>query len=68
MKTNWSSILIGAIGIAAIVYFLNRSPSREGFESNPGSIIGMVFAGIMGVGLLIAFVGAMGEGGAYKYN
>jgi hypothetical protein len=28
----------------------------------------MVFAGIMGVGLLIAFVGAMGEGGGYKYN
>ncbi len=69
MKSNWANVLIGAAVILAVVYYLKPStPSYEGFESNPGAILGMVFAGIMGVGILLAFVGGMSEAGSYKYS
>jgi hypothetical protein len=67
MKFNSTNVVIGAIVIAAVVYFLK--PSTEGFsDSSPGSIIGMVFAGILGVGILLAFFGSVGEIGSGKYN
>lgn len=60
MKTNWTNVLIGAAVLAVVVYFLKPTAnSSEGFESGPGAILGMVFAGILGVGILLAlFVGA----------
>ena len=40
--------------------------TNEGFsDQSAGSIIGMVMASVMGIGLLIALVGAMSEGGKY---
>jgi hypothetical protein len=66
MKFNTTNVIIGAAVILAVVYYLK--PTNEGFESNPGSIIGMVFAGILGVGILLSFIGAMGEVGSGKYN
>jgi protein-S-isoprenylcysteine O-methyltransferase Ste14 len=65
MKTNWTNVLVGTAVIAAVVYFLYpTAPRYEGFaEQSVGSILGMVFAGIMGVGILLAFFGAMGEVG-----
>ncbi len=66
MKTNWMNVLIGAAVVLAVVYLLKPTvPSYEGFESSPGSIIGMVFAGILGVGILFAFIGGMGESMKY---
>lgn len=56
------NVLIGAAVIAAVVYYLRPSTfTSEGFESSPGSILGMVFAGILGIGILLAFFGAMTE-------
>jgi hypothetical protein len=57
MKTNWTNVLIGAAVVFAVYVYFFRStvPSYEGFESGPGAMIGMVFAGILGVGILIAF-------------
>ena len=67
MKFNLTNVIIGAVVIATVIYFLK--PSNEGFaDSNPGSILGMVFAGILGVGILVSFIGAMGEVGSGKYN
>ena len=55
------NVLIGAAVIAAVIYYF-RCSSQEGFEeSSPGSILGMVFAGILGIGILLAFFGAMTE-------
>ncbi len=63
MATNWTNVLIGAAVIAAVVYYFKpRGYGYEGFESSPGAIIGTIFATILGVGILVAFVGAMGEG------
>jgi hypothetical protein len=67
MKVNWTNVLIGAVVIAAVIYYFK--PSTEGFsDSSPGSIIGMVFAGILGVGILLSFFGAIGEIGSGKFN
>ena len=66
MKTNWTNVLIGAAVLAAVYYFLKpTAPSYEGFESSPGAILGMVFAGILGVGILLAFLGGMSEAANY---
>jgi hypothetical protein len=63
MKTNFTNVLIGAAVVFAVYVYFFRStaPSYEGFESGPGAIIGMVFAGILGVGILIAFFAGMSE-------
>ena len=62
--TNWTNVLIGAAVVAAVIYYLRpRTFTNEGFESSPGSILGMVFAGILGVGILFAFFAGMGEAG-----
>ena len=64
MKTNVTNVLVGAIVVATVIYFLYpKVNTYEGFESNPGAILGMVFAGILGVGILFAFIGGMGEAG-----
>ncbi len=58
--------MIGAAVVLAVVYLLKPTASSyEGFESSAGSIIGMVFAGILGVGILFAFIGGMGEATNY---
>lgn len=60
--TNWTNVLIGALVVAAVVYYIRPSTfTMEGFESSPGSILGMVFAGILGVGILLAFFGSLTE-------
>jgi CBS domain containing-hemolysin-like protein len=67
MKFNTTNVIIGAVVIAAVIYFLK--PSNEGFaDSNPGAILGTVFASILGIGILLSFIGAMGEVGSGKYN
>jgi hypothetical protein len=41
---------------------------KEGFQNtSAGSILGMVFAGILGVGILLAFFGGIGEVSSGKY-
>ena len=62
MKTNWTNVLVGAAVLAAVYYLLKPTASPyEGFETGPGAILGMVFAGIMGVGILFAFFGGLSE-------
>ena len=60
MKSNYTNILIGAIVIAIVAYILYPKISmNEGFESSPGAILGSVFAGILGLGILVAFLSAL---------
>ena len=60
MKSNYTNILIGAIVIAFVAYILYPKISmNEGFESSPGAILGSVFAGILGLGILVAFLSAL---------
>ena len=54
MKTNWTNVLVGAAVLATLAYFLYPKVSmNEGFESSPGAILGSVFAGILGVGIVL---------------
>lgn len=56
------NVLIGAAIVAAVIYYFRPSTfTTEGFDSSPGSILGMVFAGILGFGILFAFIGAITE-------
>ena len=67
MKVNWTNVIIGAVVIAAVIYYFK--PTNEGFgDSNPGAIIGTVFAAILGIGILLSFIGAVGEIGSGKFN
>ena len=60
MKSNYTNILIGAIVIAIVAYILYPKISmNKGFESSPGAILGSVFAGILGLGILVAFLSAL---------
>ncbi len=70
MKATLQNVLIGAAVILAVVYILRPSTfGGEGFAGNPwddksaGSILGMVFAGILGVGIVFAFFAGLGEVG-----
>lgn len=57
--TNWTNVVLGAVIVAAVLYALQPTAfTSEGFESSPGSIIGMVFAGILGVGIIAALIGS----------
>lgn len=65
-------IVLAAIGLYAYSVLMtprvNIVIKKEGFsDQSVGSILGMVFAGIMGVGILFAFVGALAEG-PYRSN
>lgn len=74
MKFKITNVLLGVAVIVAVLYAYKvwTTPTvkvilKEGYsDTNPGAIIGMIFAGIMGVGLLFAFVGGMSEAGG-KY-
>jgi hypothetical protein len=62
MIANLTNVIIGAIVVLAVVYYFRpTSPSYEGFESNPGAIIGTIFATILGVGILFALLGSFSE-------
>ena len=62
MKPNWMNVLVGLTVVLVVVYSLKpTATSYEGFESRPGAILGMVFAGILGVGILLAFFASLNQ-------
>ncbi len=74
MKVKVSPILLGIVlvGIALYVYKQWTTPTvklivqKEGFaENNAGSIIGMVFASILGIGIVFAFFAGLSEVGKH---
>jgi hypothetical protein len=73
MKLKVTNVLFAVAVIVAVLYAYKAwtTPTlkvilKEGYgEQSAGSILGMVFAGILGVGILVALVGALSEGGSY---
>ena len=71
MKLKVTNVLLAVLVIAAVLYAYKvwTTPTvkvilKEGYgEESAGSILGMVFAGILGVGILAALFGGMGEVG-----
>lgn len=64
MKTNWINVSIGIAIVGAVLFLLSpTTPRYEGFESNPGSILGMIAAGVLGVGILVGVFGGMSQMG-----
>lgn len=68
MKTNYLNVAIGLAVVLAVLYYIKPSMfTSEGFEGNvdtsAGGIIGLVFASILGIGILLAFIGGFSEVG-----
>ena len=62
MKASLTNVVIGAVVVLTAIYLLKPAGTYEGFEGpSAGSVLGMVFAGILGLGILLAFFGGMGE-------
>ena len=62
MRAKLMNVVIGAAVILAVLYYFSpASPNYEGFESNPGAILGTVFATILGVGILFAFIASFSQ-------
>jgi hypothetical protein len=65
-------IVVAAVGLYAYSVWttprVNIVVKKEGFsDQSVGSILGMVFAGIMGVGIMVALFGTLVEG-PYRSN
>lgn len=73
MKVKVSPVILGIVAVVVGLYVykvwttptVNVVVKKEGFaDQSAGSIIGMVFAGVMGVGILLAFFGGLSEVGS----